>query len=229
MAGATPGSNIREISTPLSCARWTSASGGCSKRSIRWACAAARSSSCSPTTAIRPKSAVLGRRQRGIHRGAKFSLFEGGIRVPAIISWPGQLPENQVRSQAAYACDWLPTIAELCGVAAPGVKLDGKSLVGLLKDERAPSPHQVLHWQIGPSWAVREGDWKLLVDVNDTTRGPGTVIPGDFLVNLKDDPAEKSNLADLHPEIVVRLKQLRADWAGELARGRSRTEETQSR
>ena len=54
----------------------------------------------------------------GIHRGAKFSLFEGGIRVPAIISWPGQLPENQVRSQAAYGCDWLPTIAELCGADA---------------------------------------------------------------------------------------------------------------
>ncbi len=148
----------------------------------------------------------------GIHRGAKFSLFEGGIRVPAIISWPGQLPENQVRSQTAYACDWLPTIAELCGLAPPAVTLDGKTLVALLKDEKSPSPHKVLHWQIDKSWAVREGDWKLLFNVNDTTKGPGTVIPGAFLVNLRDDPSEKRNVAAENPGIVARLKRLRAEW-----------------
>jgi arylsulfatase A len=149
----------------------------------------------------------------GIYRGAKFSLFEGGIRVPAIISWPGQLPENEARAQVAHGCDWLPTIAELCGVKVPEVTLDGKSLVAVIKDARAPSPHVVLHWQIGKSWAVREGDWKLLFDVNDTTeRAPGTVIRGEYLVNLKDDPSEKMNLAAARPEIVARLKRLRALW-----------------
>ena len=158
----------------------------------------------------------------GIHRGAKFSLFEGGIRVPAILSWPGHLPENQVRSQVAYACDWLPTIAELCATALPEVVLDGKSLVPLIKDANTASPHAVLNWQIGKSWAVREGDWKLLFDVEDTTaRSPGTVIPGAFLVNLKDDPAERTNLAAARPEIVARLKRLRADWEGELGRKQS--------
>ena len=53
----------------------------------------------------------------GIYRGAKYSLFEGGIRVPAIVSWPGHLPEGEVRGQIGHGCDWLPTIAELCGVA----------------------------------------------------------------------------------------------------------------
>ena len=121
----------------------------------------------------------------GIYRGAKFSLFEGGIRVPAIMSWPGHLPQNEVRSQVAYGCDWLPTIAELCGVNLPAVMLDGKSLAAMVSDANVPSPHKVLHWQIGKSWAVREGDWKLLVNVEDTTvRSPGTVIPGPFLVNL---------------------------------------------
>jgi arylsulfatase A-like enzyme len=155
----------------------------------------------------------------GIHRGAKFSLFEGGIRVPAIISWPGRLPENEVRSQVAHACDWLPTIGELCAAELPAVTLDGKSLAAVVKGENAASPHRVLHWQIGKSWAVREGDWKLLSNVEDTTeRSPGTVIPGLFLVNLKQDRSEKFNLAAAHPEIVARLKDLRAEWEAALAR-----------
>ena len=52
----------------------------------------------------------------GPYRGAKFSLFEGGIRVPAMISWPGRLPENEVRGQLGTGCDWFPTIADLCGI-----------------------------------------------------------------------------------------------------------------
>ena len=163
--------------------------------------------------------AFFGGGSAGIYRGAKFSLFEGGIRVPAIVSWPGHLPENQVRSQVAHGCDWLPTIAELCGAKLPSVVLDGKSLVAVIKDAKAPSPHDVLHWQIGKSWAVREGDWKLLFDVNDTSeRSPGTVIRGPFLVNLKNDPSEKTNLAVEHPEIVNRLKRLRAEWEAALGR-----------
>lgn len=62
----------------------------------------------------------------GPYRGAKFSLFEGGIRLPAIISWPGQLPEGEVRDQVVHACDWLPTLAELCGVKPLQTDLDGK-------------------------------------------------------------------------------------------------------
>jgi arylsulfatase A-like enzyme len=168
--------------------------------------------------------AFFGGGSAGIYRGAKFSLFEGGIRVPAILSWPGHLPENQVRSQVAYGCDWLPTIAHLCAAKLPDVALDGKSLVALIKDEKAPSPHQVLHWQIGKSWAVREVDWKLLYDVNDTSeRSPGTVIPGAFLVNLKNDPSEKSNLAAARPEIVARLKLLRVRWEAQLGSENQRT------
>lgn len=66
---------------------------------------------------------------------------------------------------------------------------------------------------------MREGDWKLLMNVEDTTkRSPGTVIPGPFLVNLKVDPSEKTNVAASHPEIVDRLKRLRAEWEAKLAR-----------
>jgi arylsulfatase A-like enzyme len=150
----------------------------------------------------------------GPYRGAKYSLFEGGIRVPAIVSWPGHLPQDQVRSPVAYGCDWLPTIAELCGVPLPKNSLDGKSLVPVIRSADAPTPHDVLHWQFLSSWAVRAGDWKLLHDVLDTTRrDPGERIAGSFLVNLRDDPSEHTNLAAKHPEVVARLTRLRAEWS----------------
>src|SRR5262249_20128520 len=69
----------------------------------------------------------------GPYRGAKFSLLEGGIRVPAIVSWPGHLPQGEVRGQIAHGCDWLPTIVELCGLHPPGHPIDGKSLVPVIR------------------------------------------------------------------------------------------------
>jgi arylsulfatase A-like enzyme len=142
----------------------------------------------------------------GPYRGAKFSLFEGGIRVPAVISWPNRLPSGAVRGQRAHACDWLPTLAELCGVEPPA-ELDGRSLTAVIRSESAPSPHDVLHWTTGNSWAVREGDWKLLGNPRDTST-KDSPPPGEplFLVNLADDPGETKNLAADHPDIVRRLK-----------------------
>jgi arylsulfatase A-like enzyme len=151
----------------------------------------------------------------GPYRGAKFSLFEGGIRLPAIISWPGSLPQNQVRDQLAHACDLLPTLAELTGTKLPGNPLDGRSLAAVVRRADAPSPHatSALHWQLGTGanaeWAVREGDWKLVVNTRDTGTADGNWprLPL-FLANLKDDPGERINLVDKHPEIVARLRRL---------------------
>jgi arylsulfatase A len=158
--------------------------------------------------------AFYGGGSAGPYRGAKYSLFEGGIRVPAIVSWPGHIPQDAVRAQIAHGCDWLPTIAELCGVATPKVPVDGKSLVPVIRSADAPTPHDVLHWQYEASWAVRAGDWKLLHDVIDTTRAaPGERISGSFLVNLRDDPSETTNLSATHPDVVARLEQHRAEWS----------------
>lgn len=151
----------------------------------------------------------------GPYRGAKFSLFEGGIRVPAIISWPGHLPENEVREQLAHAVDLMPTLAELTGVPVPPVALDGRSLAGVLQDGTAPSPHagRSLHWQVGTGptadWAVRAGDWKLIGNARDTGAGGAATerIPL-FLTNLAMDPSESINQADGHPELVERLRRL---------------------
>lgn len=148
----------------------------------------------------------------GPYRGAKFSLFEGGIRLPALISWPGQLPAGAVRHQVAHACDWLPTLAALCDVPLPQRALNGRSLVPVLESATAPSPHDALEWRMGEAWAVRQGPWKLLHKPNDQGHGP-TLAPADrewFLANLDDDPGERANLAARHPDLVERLRALRA-------------------
>jgi arylsulfatase A-like enzyme len=157
----------------------------------------------------------------GPYRGAKFSLFEGGIRLPAILSWPGRLPEDQVRSQMAHACDWLPTIAELCGVPLGEGDIDGKSLVGVLRSADVPSPHGILHWTMGAGWAVRDGEWKLLVGARDTSlEGPAAQVETPFLVHLGDDPGERRNLARGRPEVVERLRKTHEEWWGGIPEGR---------
>ena len=154
----------------------------------------------------------------GRFRGEKFSMFEGGIRVPAIISWPGRLPQGAVRDQPAHACDWLPTLAELCGVKAPGAGIDGRSLCRVIADAAAPPPHDVLHWHIGagkmPHWAVRLGRWKLISNAPDP--GPDGKSRGRidlFLADLEADPGETTNRAAENPEVVARLRKLHDDWA----------------
>lgn len=154
----------------------------------------------------------------GDYRGAKFSLFEGGLRVPAILAWPGSLPAGQARPQVAHSVDWLPTLAELAGVAPPATHLDGRSLVRVLRDSAAPSPHagSALHWQTGgpnnTQWAVRQDDWKLIVNTRDTGDLQATKAIPLFLANLKDDPRETTNLADKNPDVVARLRQLHESY-----------------
>jgi arylsulfatase A len=151
----------------------------------------------------------------GPYRGAKFSMLEGGIRLPAVISWPAKLPKGEVRDQVGHACDWLPTLAELTGVKPPAVHLDGRSLVAVVHDAKSPSPHEThpLHWQVGAGpkadWAVRDGDWKLVGSTRDTSSSDGrSERIENLLVNIKNDPGEKIDLAAKHPEIVARLRML---------------------
>jgi arylsulfatase A len=155
----------------------------------------------------------------GPYRGAKFSLFEGGIRVPAIVSWKTHLPAGAVRDQFATACDWMPTIAELCNVKKPNRKLDGKSLVPVINSADAATAHKTFHWQSGGNqWAVREGDWKLIGNPRDTSeKAKLTKDDKLFLSNLAIDKTEMKNIASKHPEIVQRLKQAHEEWAREVS------------
>ena len=160
----------------------------------------------------------------GKWRGAKGSFFEGGIRVPAIISYPAKLPRNIVRDQAITLADFYPTILDLCRLPAPDSKLDGKSLIPIIKSRSVPSHHKVMHWQWQNIWAVREGNWKLISNGRDTTdkwQGhpePQRSIAKVFLGNLADDQPEFKNHAKDHPDIVRRLTKLHEEWAREVQR-----------
>ena len=161
--------------------------------------------------------AFFGGGSAGPYRGAKFSLFEGGIRLPAIVAWPGHLPEGAVRSQVAHGCDWLPTLAEFCGVKVLNPEIDGKSLVGVLRSADASSPHQVLHWQVGTGpqaqWAVRRGPWKLIGNAWDTSvNDKGKERTPLFLSNLAEDVGERKNYAADQPQVVEELRRLHEDW-----------------
>lgn len=149
----------------------------------------------------------------GIYRGAKFSFFEGGIRVPAIISYPSKLPQNKERNQMAVNTDWFPTILDLCDIKYKKKGFEGKSLENVLLDNKASS-HEVFCWyQKKDYWAIRKGDWKLLRNPKDPSK-KGTLTKNDayYLVNITEQPDEMSNLASQHPDKVEELKKDFEKW-----------------
>lgn len=152
----------------------------------------------------------------GPYRGAKFSLFEGGIRVPAIISWKGHLPEGEVRSQMVTACDWFPTLAQYCEIDCTGLGLNGKPIQPVIDSATALTPHENFHWEFQDQWAVRKGDWKLLSKPRDTSevsvRPKDYKAPKRFLVNLNEDISETTNVASEHPEVVKELEKIHDEW-----------------
>jgi len=147
----------------------------------------------------------------GVYRGSKFSLFEGGIRVPAAISWPAKFKSDEVRSQIAVNADWMPTLAELCGIKIDNSDLDGKSLVPILEDKSQESNHNQFCWKNGDSWAARNGEWKLLGNpfIEHQKFEPKDSL---FLVNLTDDPGELNNLSEQYPDKVRELKDQYTTW-----------------
>ncbi|MDG2382190.1 MAG: sulfatase-like hydrolase/transferase [Pirellulaceae bacterium] len=139
----------------------------------------------------------------GPYRGHKFQLLEGGIRVPAMISWPGQLPAGQVRGQMVTACDWLPTLASLCDIAVPDDSLDGKDILPVIQEAAAATPHASFCWELGGQRAVRQGAWKLYQPSKKTEPE---------LYRIDSDPAESRNLAADEPAQVEQLQAIHRRW-----------------
>ncbi len=148
----------------------------------------------------------------GKWRGCKGTFFEGGIRVPAVISFPKRLSGGLVRDQAITACDWYPTVLDLCGIAKPNVQLDGQSLLGII-EKNAPSHHKVMHWQWQSRWAVRQGDWKLICEGKNKKTGKDRL----FLGNLADAEPEVKDYSGERADIVKRLGNLHEQWAKDVS------------
>lgn len=156
----------------------------------------------------------------GPYRGAKFSLYEGGIRVPAIISWPGQLPAGEVRDQLATGCDWYPTLLDLCQIEPASHQLDGKNISSVIRSGQAETPHKEFHWQSRDQWVVRQGKWKLLSKPIDTSisnqRPKNEKRPDRLLIDLSQDVGESNNLAQKFPQVVNQLENRHEAWAKNL-------------
>ncbi|MGH9627023.1 MAG: sulfatase-like hydrolase/transferase, partial [Bryobacteraceae bacterium] len=155
----------------------------------------------------------------GAFRGYKFSLFDGGMHVPAIISWKGKVPAGRVNAEAAAHMDILPTICEAAQVPGPDrYKLDGISLMPVVTGA-GKSPHDFLFWSSGGQQAVRRGFWKLVVngyDADGTPNGRKPLTGEDalFLSNLEDDPSESRNRRGEHPKIARELHHALEKWSG---------------
>lgn len=135
-------------------------------------------------------------------RGIKRDLYDGGIRVPAIVRWPGSIAPGTVSGLPCAFWDFLPTAAELAGTNAPGA-LDGISIVPtLLGRAHEQQEHEFLYWEFhegGFKQAVRISQWKAV--------RPGTRAPVE-VYNLETDLGETHNVAAEHPEIVERANAL---------------------
>ena len=141
-------------------------------------------------------------------RAGKGFLYEGGLRLPLIVRWPGRVPARDV-DVPVMNTDWLPTLLELAGAPVPD-GLDGKSFAALLKGGAA-GPARSLFWHFPhytnqgsrPGGAVREGDWKM-IEHYDTGRAE--------LYDLKNDASEKTDLAAREPARVEIMKAELAAW-----------------
>jgi arylsulfatase A len=143
-------------------------------------------------------------------RGEKGTLYEGGIRIPAIARWRGHVPAATQCDTPATTIDVYPTLLELAGTAPlPDQPLDGVSLAALVRDPAARLARDTLTWHLPhyhhstPASAIRRGDWKLIEFFED-----GAVE----LYNLRDDLAETSNLAADQPETAAALREELAAW-----------------
>jgi arylsulfatase A-like enzyme len=142
----------------------------------------------------------------GPYRGAKTNFYEGGIRVPFIVRWPGRIQPNSTSDFVGYFPDVMPTVAELAGAASfLPPKIDGISFVPtLLSRARDQKQHEYLYWEAAGTRqdiiqrAVRYGNWKA---VQNRT--------GAFeLYDLSTDVAEADNVAQQHPQVIAKIEAI---------------------
>jgi len=136
-------------------------------------------------------------------RGVKRDLYEGGLRVPMIASWPGTIEGGRITDHVSAFWDVLPTLSDLAGFNVD--RTDGISFLPVLMGEEQPA-HEFLYWEFherGGKQAILADPWKAVrLGVGQNPDGPLE------LYNLDEDPHEKNNVADMYPELVDKFSRM---------------------
>lgn len=142
-------------------------------------------------------------------RAEKGTVYEGGIREPMILRWPGTLDPGKLNHALVSSVDFLPTFADLAGIDLPAEQVfDGISMVDILEGS-APNPERAIFWHYPvyhhdePASVIRKGKWKLIHNlVNDRL----------FLYDLENDIGESTDLSQANPELTDELYRLLSEW-----------------
>ena len=141
-------------------------------------------------------------------RGHKGSVFEGGIRLPCVVRWPGVAPAGLVADKVGTHMDVFPTLLRAAGGDVADYDLDGRDITALWT-ENAAGPERDLFWTLGQQTAVRRGDWKLTLNAHEVAATP----PDErFLADLSADRAEVHNLAAQQSALVAELENAASEW-----------------
>ena len=139
----------------------------------------------------------------GILRGMKRDLYEGGLRVPFLVRWPGHVPAKKVSHHISGFQDIFPTMLEIAKVRSK-YKVDGISITPTLLDKKGQKQHNYLYWEFeerSGSRAILKGNWKGVR--RNTKKNPNAPIE---IYNLNNDIAETTNLASVKKELVAEFK-----------------------
>jgi arylsulfatase A-like enzyme len=139
-------------------------------------------------------------------RGAKSTIYEGGIRVPFFVKWTGSLPAGRVYSEPVMNLDVLPTSLAAADRMPMDERLDGVNLLPYLRGEKSGRPHDTLYWRYGNQRAIRHGDWKLTMPADEASG----------LYNLAADISEANDQSQGHPEIAGELRRRFDAWEAQL-------------
>jgi arylsulfatase A-like enzyme len=145
--------------------------------------------------------------------GMKGELLEGGLRIPAIIRWPGRIAAGSASEQVMMSMDWMPTLLSAAGeMSDPAFPTDGENLLPILTGRTTAHPRK-LFWRFkaGGQRAMRDGDWKYL-----------QIAGNEFLFDVVQDPRERANLKERHKDVFQRLKKEWEAWNATMLPERSR-------
>jgi arylsulfatase A-like enzyme len=139
------------------------------------------------------------------YRGWKISFFDGGIRVPYIISWPDEINPGKKSENAVHHFDIFPTILRAAGIESTD-ELDGVDLMPFIKNDSSSKPHKTLFWRSGNHQSVLHENWKYIISKKENFR---------WLFDTSADPTEKNNLVDSYPDVVKQIEELLVEFNSE--------------